>query len=89
MYACRCSYVYMYACTCIHTIMYICKNNGSIIKLFPSPTGCHVDPNCASQTGIEVDDAEACCAMRNRRSFRDPNDPDGRCTLCEEGTYVL
>ena len=44
--------------------------------------GCHVDPNCASQTGMEADDAAACCAMRNRRSFRDPNDPDGTCTRC-------
>ena len=46
--------------------------------------GCHVDPNCASQTGIEVDNAAECCAMRNRRSFRDPNDPDGRCTICDD-----
>ena len=60
------------------------QNNVSI-NIFITYTGCHVDPNCASQTGIEVDDADACCEMRNRRSFRDPNDPDGTCTLCEGG----
>ena len=47
-----------------------------------------MDPNCASQRGIDVDNAEACCAMRNRRSFRDPNDPDGRCILCDGGGGV-
>ena len=47
--------------------------------------GCHVDPNCASQTGIEVEDCDACCALENRRSFRDPNDPDGVCKLCGGG----
>ena len=60
--------------------------------MFVSLIGCHVDPNCASQTGIEVDDADACCAIRNRQSFRDPNDPDGRCTLCGGGlslSYLL
>ncbi|XP_065891519.1 uncharacterized protein [Dysidea avara] len=42
--------------------------------------GCHVDKNCASETGDEVASYEDCCAMRNRRSFRNPN--DGTCQLC-------
>ncbi|XP_065894617.1 inter-alpha-trypsin inhibitor heavy chain H3-like isoform X1 [Dysidea avara] len=42
--------------------------------------GCHVDKNCASETGDEVATIEECCAIRNRRSFRNPD--TGTCHLC-------
>ena len=45
-------------------------------------SGCHVDPNCASETGINTTSAIECCSQPNRRSFRDPI--TGTCKLCRD-----
>jgi len=51
-----------------------------LINILMIIIGCHTDMNCASETGDQVATVEECCAIRNRRSFRDPN--TGTCHLC-------
>ena len=55
---------------------------------FYAHAGCHSDPNCASQTGVSAYNAAECCALKNRRSYRDLHDPDGRCVHCGGGMYA-
>ena len=51
--------------------------------MYKNISGCHVDPNCASETGTNATTLKECCSQPNRRSFRNPI--TGTCQLCPPG----